>query len=374
MSVAQIADKLGMPENRVALIIQQVRANGLDEAQMAPMMQMASAKGLQPEQIMQMLTSMGVAREHVAAVMRAQGLLPDEEAERIIAEERALAAARQAGERRNRWKACLRKAAIIVFWLAVWQALDLIADNRLVIAGPIRVLQALADQVVEPDFWATCLASLVRIASGFLLSFVVGIALALAAHRARLLRDFVEPIISLLRTIPVAAIIIMLLIWFGNQLLTVYLAFLIVLPIIYTNMLAGLENVDAQMLEMARTFRLGPWRTFLYVYRPAFMPFLKSSCKLSLGMSWKSGIMAEVLATPKPSIGKEMANARMYLNTPDLLAWTVVVMLLSWLFEKAFMKLLDWASLPLGGFLGRKDGAPAEAAATSINDVGGNAR
>ena len=136
---------------------------------------------------------------------------------------------------------------------------------------------------------------------------------------------------------------------------TIYLSFLIVLPRIYTNMLAGFESVDTQMLEMARVFRLSRWRTFMYVYRPAFMPFLSSSCKISLGMSWKSGIMAEVLATPKPSIGKEMSQARTYLDTPSLFAWTVVVMVLSWLFEKAFMALLKRVGRPLGGLLGKDD-------------------
>ena len=194
-----------------------------------------------------------------------------------------------------------------------------------------------------------------RIALGFLLSFSVGICLALLSYRVRLVRAFVEPIVSLLRTIPVVTFIIMLLIWVGNQALTIYLSFLIVLPLIYTNMLAGFESVDTQMLEMARVFRLSRWRTFMYVYRPAFMPFLSSSCKISLGMSWKSGIMAEVLATPKPSIGKEMSQARTYLDTPSLFAWTVVVMVLSWLFEKAFMALLKRVGRPLGGLLGKDD-------------------
>ena len=186
------------------------------------------------------------------------------------------------------------------------------------------------------------------------MSFVVGFLLALVACRVRLFRDFIDPIISLLRTIPVASFIILLLIWVGNQALTVFLAFFIVLPRIYTNMVTGFESVDKQMLEMARVYGLSRWRTLLYVYRPAFMPFLLSSTKISLGMTWKSGIMAEVLATPKPSIGKEMATARTFLDTPDLLAWTVVVMVASVLFEKAFMALLKRANRPLGGLIGKR--------------------
>lgn len=356
MQISAIAAKIGLPEERVAQIAQMIKSQGLADSQMGPMMRMATEKGVEPREILDMLTSLGVSQGQVVRVMSSQGLIDDAEAQRLIDEERRAAEARAAAEKSGGARAFARKAGIIAFWLAIWQLLDVIIDNRLVLAGPIRVAQALVEQIGQPDFWVICGASFGRIALGFLLSFVVGFLLALMSCRHRLFRDFVDPIISLLRTIPVASFIILLLIWVGNQALTVFLAFFIVLPLIYTNMVTGFESVDRQMLEMARVYGLSRWRTFLYIYRPAFMPFLMSSTKISLGMTWKSGIMAEVLATPKPSIGKEMATARTFLATPDLLAWTVVVMVLSFLFEKAFMELLKRANRPLGGFIGSDGG------------------
>ena len=359
MQISAIAAKIGLPEERVAQIAQMIKTQGMADAQMGPMMRMATEKGVEPHEILDMLTSLGVPQGQVVRVMSSQGLIDDTEAQRLIEEERRAAEARAAVGKQSGARRFARKAGIIAFWLAVWQLLDVIIDNRLVLAGPIRVAQALVEQIGQPDFWVICGASFGRIALGFLLSFVVGFLLALMSCRHRLFRDFVDPIISLLRTIPVASFIILLLIWVGNQALTVFLAFFIVLPLIYTNMVTGFESVDRQMLEMARVYGLSRWRTFLYIYRPAFMPFLMSSTKISLGMTWKSGIMAEVLATPKPSIGKEMATARTFLDTPDLLAWTVVVMVLSFLFEKAFMELLKRANRPLGGFIG-SDGGEAD--------------
>ena len=359
MQISAIAAKIGLPEERVAQIAQMIKSQGLADSQMGPMMRMATEKGVEPREILDMLTSLGVSQGQVVRVMSSQGLIDDTEAQRLIEEERRAAEARATAEKSGGAHAFARKAGIIAFWLAIWQLLDVIIDNRLVLAGPIRVAQALVEQIGQPDFWVICGASFGRIALGFLLSFVVGFLLALMSCRHRLFRDFVDPIISLLRTIPVASFIILLLIWVGNQALTVFLAFFIVLPLIYTNMVTGFESVDRQMLEMARVYGLSRWRTFLYIYRPAFMPFLMSSTKISLGMTWKSGIMAEVLATPKPSIGKEMATARTFLDTPDLLAWTVVVMVLSFLFEKAFMELLKRANRPLGGFIG-SDGGEAD--------------
>ena len=359
MQISAIAAKIGLPEERVAQIAQMIKSQGLADSQMGPMMCMATEKGVEPREILDMLTSLGVPQGQVVRVMSSQGLIDDTEAQRLIEEERRAAEARAAADKQSGARRFARKAGIIAFWLAIWQLLDVIIDNRLVLAGPIRVAQALVEQIGQPDFWVICGASFGRIALGFLLSFVVGFLLALMSCRCRLFRDFVDPIISLLRTIPVASFIILLLIWVGNQALTVFLAFFIVLPLIYTNMVTGFESVDRQMLEMARVYGLSRWRTFLYIYRPAFMPFLMSSTKISLGMTWKSGIMAEVLATPKPSIGKEMATARTFLDTPDLLAWTVVVMVLSFLFEKAFMELLKRANRPLGGFIG-SDGGEAD--------------
>ena len=78
---------------------------------------------------------------------------------------------------------------------------------------------------------------------------------------------------TMLKTVPMVSFVIMLLIWVGNQALTIYLSFLIVLPMIYTNMLAGLESVDKEMLEMAEVFNMSSWRKLMYIYRPAFMPF-----------------------------------------------------------------------------------------------------
>jgi NitT/TauT family transport system permease protein len=252
-----------------------------------------------------------------------------------------------------------KKIAIIVFWLAVWEIADRLIHNRLVLAGPIRVVQALFDQLGNIDFWVICGASFGRLACGFLLSFVASVILAVLAHRFETLRDFVDPVVSMLKTVPMISFVIMMLIWVGNQMLTVYLALLVVLPFIYTATLAGLENADERMLEMAGAYELSRWKRFMYIYRPALMPFLLSSCKVALGMSWKTGIMAEVIGTPRPSIGREMYIAKSYLDTPDLFAWTVVVIVLSLVFEKVFMSVLEQAARPMGGMLtgGKATGA-----------------
>ncbi len=249
----------------------------------------------------------------------------------------------------------IKMAFIIVFWLIVWEIADRCIDNKIILSGPVHIIQALGRNIRQADFLAICGASFLRIAAGFILSFVAGFILALVCFKFTIIRDFLEPVIITLKTVPMISFVIMLLIWVGNQALTIYLSFLIVLPLIYTNTLSGLENVDTEMLEMAKVFGLSPFKKFMYIYRPAFMPFLLSSCKVSLGLSWKSGIMAEVIATPKPSIGREMYVAKQYLQTDNLFAWTIVVIVLSILFEVVFMLFMKQTARPCGSLLGKKE-------------------
>lgn len=249
----------------------------------------------------------------------------------------------------------IKTALIILFWLVVWELADRIIDNRIILSGPIHTLEALFEQLQQSDFITICAASFLRISFGFLVSFIGGFLLALASYKFSIVKDFLKPIMVTLKTVPMISFIIMLLIWVGNQALTVYLSFLIVLPLIYTNTLTGFESVDKNMLEMARVYKLSAWKRFVYVYRPAFMPFLISGCKVALGMSWKSGIMAEVIGTPKPSIGREMYQAKSYLATNDLFAWTIVVIVLSLIFELVFLIILKQFNRPLGRWLGKEE-------------------
>ena len=259
------------------------------------------------------------------------------------------------GKQKRTRKETVRMALIVLFWLVLWEIADRVIDNRIILVGPTHILMALAEQVGQSDFWITCGASFLRIAVGFILSFIGGFVLALVCYRYKLIRDFLEPIMIMLKTVPMISFVIMLLIWVGNQALTIYLSFLIVLPIIYTNTLQGLQSVDVQLLEMAQVFHMAPWKKFMFIYRPAFMPFVLSASKLALGMSWKSGIMAEVIGTPKPSIGREMYAAKTYLQTSNLFAWTIVVVILSVLFETLFMAILKKLSAPMGWLAAGRD-------------------
>ena len=109
-----------------------------------------------------------------------------------------------------------------------------------------------------------------------------------------------------------------------------------VAPIIWENMSAGLSGLSTELHEMAVVYKLSRHREFIKITMPQLTPHIYSGCQSSLGLAWKSGIAAEVISYPKIAIGKSMNDAKTLLETSEVLAWTVVVVALSLVFELLF--------------------------------------
>ena len=121
---------------------------------------------------------------------------------------------------------------------------------------------------------------------------------------------------------------------------SITIAFLIAFPVIYNNILQGIKNVDGKMLEMAKLHNMSWGRRLLYVNLPGIKPYLFSACSTAVGMAWKAGIAAEVIGIVKGSIGEKLYESKIYIESVDLFAWTVIIILLSVFLEKAFMLIL----------------------------------
>ena len=133
------------------------------------------------------------------------------------------------------------------------------------------------------------------------------------------------------------------LVWVPSRNLSVVISFLMVAPIVYQNVLGGISNMDHKLTEMADVFQVPFARRLRYLYLPQVAPFFRSACAVGLGLCWKSGVAAEVIGLPDGSIGERLYEAKVYLDTPDLFAWTLVIVLVSIAFEKLFLFLLDRA-------------------------------
>ncbi|MCH5256417.1 MAG: ATP-binding cassette domain-containing protein [Lachnospiraceae bacterium] len=254
-------------------------------------------------------------------------------------------------QKKNKKKDIMQKGIIILFWLCVWQILALITDNSILLVGPMQAGEVFLHNLLDPSFWKIVLFSLGRIGLGFFLALFIGIVLGVFAYKQRFIEMLFEPLMATLKSIPVVSFVVLLLIWFGSVWLSFFISFIVVLPNIYVNTVSGLKSTDKELMEMAEVFHIGHFNRFFYIYRPALMPYLISALKISLGMSWKSGVAAEVIGMPQYSLGERLYISKIYLDTAELFSWTLTVILLSFVFEKTVLyvvKCFDaWNPVPV---------------------------
>lgn len=232
------------------------------------------------------------------------------------------------------------KAVAVMFALLLWQIAAVAVDQKILLVSPIEVAARMTSIWQVEGFTSSIWYSFYHIAGGFLLALILGVLLAALSGRFPWIETALWPFMITVKTVPVASFVVICLIWLSAQNLSVFISFLIVLPVVYGNVLEGIKSEDQKMLEVGRVFDMPIIKRIAYIHMPQLKPFMLSACKTSLGMSWKAGIAAEIIGTPDGSIGKQLYYAKIYLDTDDLLCWTVIIVIISVMFEKLFMFLL----------------------------------
>ena len=208
-------------------------------------------------------------------------------------------------------------------------------------ACPVSSLARLISLAGTAVFWRAIGTSSMHILGGFLLSCALAVVLAALSARFSRVKELLAPLVAAVKTVPVASFIILALIWLSSRTLPLFIAALMVFPPVYLNVLEGIRRTDASLLEMARVFRVPFSRTLRGVYLPQVLPYFRSAVSAALGLCWKAGTAAEVIALSSGSIGEKLYNAKIYFQTADLFAWTAAIVLISAAFEKLFLLLVD---------------------------------
>lgn len=237
------------------------------------------------------------------------------------------------------------KTLAVLLALFVWQIVAMIISEQLILVSPWRVLLRLTTIWREDGFFTRILLTTVRIVGGFLIAFVFGTGLAALAARFRFVETLLYPYIAVLRAVPVVTFIVLAYagisyVGMTSGTISTLIAFLIVLPTVYTNLLAGFKARDEKLEEMAKVFGIRPWRKLLFVRLPALAPHITSAVALGAGLAFKSGIAAELMSGVTDSVGGAMYYASLWLQNVDLYAWTVILLLVSVGFEKLTVGLL----------------------------------
>ena len=239
----------------------------------------------------------------------------------------------------------LLSLAVLLFWLGVWVLASALVRQELLLPSPLQVLRRFLALAGTAAFWLTVGTSILRVLTGIVSAVVLGTLLAFLTESSALCKALFSPVMVLVKSTPVASFIILALIWLGRGILPAFISALMVLPVVWANVSAGIAGRDPLLLEMARIYGFSRGRVLRRITLPTVLPFFRSA----LGLGWKAGIAAEVLTVPQPSIGKMIFESKLYLETTDLFAWTLTVILLSLVIEKILLKLVRRS--------GRKGGA-----------------
>lgn len=235
----------------------------------------------------------------------------------------------------------VRKVFVILFWLIIWQGLALCVHNKILLVGPMETGICLVQQMGTTGFWLSIFITMLRIMFGFILAFSLGCILAVFAYRWRFLSEVLQPLMNFLKTVPVASFVVLFLIWWKSEFLSVAVVFVVALPLIYISVLEECRRLDPKLNEVATVYGIGNKKKFFYLLFPQMRPGILTVSQLALGMSYKSGLAAEMIGTPARSVGQQMYFAKISLDTGYLFAYTAAIIFVAYLSERLFCRLLQ---------------------------------
>lgn len=227
----------------------------------------------------------------------------------------------------------LKTTIFFIALIALWALAATLINKPLILPVPWEVVARLFALAITVPFWTSIAFSLMRIASGFAAGMLLGSLLALFMHRHPTLTACLTPLIKIVQATPIVSFIIIALIWFSSDYLPIIIAGLMVFPVAWSNTSAGLGSIPKSYLELGAVFELSRWQMLTKITLPHLRSYFNAALITGIGLAWKSGVTAEVLALPKFAIGHDIYNAKIYLETPDLFAWTIIIVILSLLIE-----------------------------------------
>ena len=241
---------------------------------------------------------------------------------------------------KNKTLSYLKPLFALIFWLSVWQIGAMLVNNAYFLPDIPKTLSSLSQILKNGEFYLAVSMTLIRVISGLLFGTLAGAVLAMLSHRFSLVMTVVSPMISVIKSTPVATFIILLWIAMHGTLLPVFVAFLMVMPIIWQNLIDAYNSISRELSEVCDIFELDRRERARLLIFPALFKYLVPAFITACGLAWKSEIAAEIIAYTTKSIGQNISDAKYNYDTPAVFAWSIVVILMSIALEKGAKHLI----------------------------------
>lgn len=234
----------------------------------------------------------------------------------------------------------LYKIIALIFWIIVWEIIALVINKEIYLPTPYNTFKVLLEEIKTVMFWQTIFATIFRVAVGFVIACIVGILVGIVCGINHFMYEILNLIIVAVKSTPVMSFILIALVWFKSENVPIFICFLMCFPIIWTSVVGGIKHIDRRLIDMAYVYKVDKRYIIKDIYVPSIIPYITTAMITSLGLGWKVTVAAEVLSSPKFSIGTKLYNAKVYIESEQLFAWTIVVIVLSLMLEYIFKYLL----------------------------------
>ncbi len=221
------------------------------------------------------------------------------------------------------------KLAAILFWLLIWHIISVTVDMQILLPSPISVFEKLVELASTEKYWISVALSFSKIILGIVSGTIIALVFAILTAKVNIFNHLLSLPLNVIKSTPVASFIIMALVWVKSANLAAFVTAVMVIPIVWANMHEGISTVDKKLVEVGKCYCFTQKKFINYIYIPHLRPFFISSLTSAAGLGWKAGIAAEVIASPKNAIGAYLNDAKVYLETEEMFAWTITIIVLS---------------------------------------------
>ncbi len=228
----------------------------------------------------------------------------------------------------------------LLFWLFIWHIGSLIVNNEFMFPSIKKTFAALTVLVSQKSFYNAVFLSILRVLTGLVFGCFFGTILAIICNKFSLANDIFSPMITIIRSTPVASFIVILWVLMNGDKLSIFVGFIMVLPIIWQSTIDGISSIDKNLIEVTSVFEFSSFKKFKLLVLPTLKKYLFPAIITSTGLAWKAEIAAEIIAYTKHSIGQGINDAKYNMDTATVFAWTLVIIFFSIILESAAKFLL----------------------------------
>lgn len=221
----------------------------------------------------------------------------------------------------------------VIILLLIWLYLGKAVNNEIRLPALMDVMDTMIMQASSPEFYQAFWMTIQRSLSGLIIAGIAGLILGVLSGLSPKFEEYFSPIYLILKSIPNVSYILIVLIWTSNDFAVKTISFMIIFPMTYANVLSGMKSIDQDLLDVMELYPESKFTEIIHVYLPLISPYVLAALNNGLGLAFKVGIMAEIIGSVSPGVGRMFQVYRINVDMTSTFALTIWVVLFLGLVE-----------------------------------------